>query len=724
MRTPPNDPKQKAEQGYSAFEYGQRLRVRDDLLDKIFKHKPRDPLAELLAGYRRGNFDVLTSITFGISELLARLLPASIPVPRRRWLLAGAVSTMATAAAAYSSSVPILDRLEENLACAERIPVTDAKGFPLGWTRPKPCPSRNRFRYRSARVTPKTAARLANAVEVLEGPLTGPLVLYNIDFAGLARVPYYLFKGEAVGGTGAVQSVFEIAAGAPGKMSGQILQKARYLIAGLIYSIEHLGTFETRAQFVADHLQCAAGYPKSGVGVGGVLAGDFCAAVVGKATLAELNDGEFCYLAATAKHQFKALGSTPTAEQLEGFAQTIDKVKQRAVTCARRLANNNEAAFARYRSEIDAIKFPEPGEMDNVDTQLADALPGASQVLHDTGASGAERLTLWANAQRKLAAQSNHYLSKIVEPNLDRRLCRSACDDNRQVDFAVLVVEVEKTGGLPIRAAVQTRARLLTGPKVGRPSRSQGSAAKALLVPLLTEAGITRLCSEKWASLHDSDGYAGGSCTQVLNWLTLEEATARSSNLAFAWGLRQIDPSTLRGYLRFLGFWFDESLDNNQLIRSAITGDAVTITPVTLLRDEVALAFSSRSVGVPVLNKPTPGNGEFAISSVISLAGLARAKSAWVAPVESSFGTARAAHKILSEAGCQLKLAKTGTSDSIVPRAFRDKVITIVANCNARDFAVYAMVGSPDPKIPVGRLRSSDLVSLAARALVQTSSER
>lgn len=59
-----------------------------------------------------------------------------------------------------------------------------------------------------------------------------------------------------------------------------------------------------------------------------------------------------------------------------------------------------------------------------------------------------------------------------------------------------------------------------------------------------------------------------------------------------------------------------------------------------------------------------------------------------------------------------MPIGKTGTSDSSVRSAVRDKIMMSAFACRGRRYVAFALIGSPSMDIPLGRIQAGDLAHL------------
>ncbi|UIJ82427.1 hypothetical protein [Rhizobium leguminosarum] len=401
---------------------------------------------------------------------------------------------------------------------------------------------------------------------------------------------------------------------------------------------------------------------------------------------------------------------TPYAEQFEA-------IKKRARTrCAPKVTAGDTKAIER---DIDAVKRPAPAALFALTGRSEDTLPFAARLFEEFGVKqdGSRLVTsLIPKAQRALVQRAAS-LGDILVGKFNPALCWSDACGNNRVDIAVAAFDVTADGVPQLLAGYESRRELLAGPRDGQPHRSVGSLSKALMVPLLVEAGITRVCPSPWASLHDADGSGGHECLTDRDYLSVEDALARSSNLAIADGLRKIDERVLRDHLALAGYTIHGDLTHPQLVRSLITGDKVSIAPLPLIRDYVGLLFAPGGATRPTIAGEADPATTIAFGPRFNADIRRKSRAIMAAPLFNRHGTLLSARKALEAAGCKDIFGKSGTTDSNDPANFRDKLVMVGGHCNGRDIIAFALVGSPDINQPVGNVTTSQVAALATDAI-------
>jgi len=368
------------------------------------------------------------------------------------------------------------------------------------------------------------------------------------------------------------------------------------------------------------------------------------------------------------------------------------------------------------RDILASIDAPDPAVFRDLETSLRERIPNAAGYLSermraDVRERGQVETSILPAAQVDLARLIAE-LNDDLAGKIDSTLCipgASGCDDNAMLDIAVLVAEQLDDGQLVTRAVYQSRAGLLVQ---DASVRSMASTTKALMVPLLLSQGIDRLCRAATPDLHDAGGKTGGDCSDAGSWMSIETALARSSNLAFYWGLKQIPDDAFMAWLGTFGFDLKPGASPAELRRGVIIGDLATMTPDKLIRG-FATITSGQAVQGP------DGSGLLDLSDTYSGNVLARSTDILGAPARTG-GTAAAISPILAKAGCENITAKTGTADTNQGVA-RDRLLIARTSCDSHRFVTFTLVGAPRPDLALGQeVHGTDIVKLGGAALALT----
>lgn len=594
--------------------------------------------------------------------------------------------------------------VEFNASCALMTPVYSKDGKLLTYFQKPGCENTT---YISAPVSEKGAVNVAPAYAAVEGAGFGPGVILNMSIPGFMRAVMHFGQ---IGGTNFVQSAIESAYGRP---QGLKASEKLWLVFGVgtSFTAANLHSDTDKAVFAVQNLQCAVG--AAGSSFGPAIAGNLCAAIVGRADLEDVSLAEACVIAST----FVSPLRIPAVDQdQKAYAAQFDAIKQRARTrCAPKVVDGDTGTLER---EIDAVKLPSASALFALSGRADDALPFAARLLEEFGVKqDGSRLvtTLIPRAQRAVVARAIALGDKLVS-KFNPALCWNDSCGNNRVDIAVGAFEV-KDGVPRLLAGYESRRELFAGPRDGQPHRSVGSLSKTLMVPLLVEANITRLCRAPWGELHDADGSAGRECKTDSDYLTVDSAIARSSNLAVADGLRRIDENVLRDHLALAGYTIHGDLTHSQLVRSVITGDKVSIAPLPLIRDYVGLLFAPDGATRPTVAGEADKTTTVKFGTRFNAEVSRKTRAIMAAPLFKEHGTLLSARNALEAVGCKDIFGKSGTTDSNDPANFRDKLVMIGGHCDGRDIIAFALIGSPDINLPVGNISTNNVAALATDAI-------
>lgn len=666
-------------------------------------------------------------------ELGARSAPPPVRAPLaampklRRALMAGMILAGALPAAAFIApqqtdmvigaiyrSLPTPDKVRDvvtNAACAKFVAVQN-QDETVGYI-----PAKNDCIDRHFRTVPPSATAAheqALADAAIEGDIAGPGTVLSISLPGLARAVYYKATGRArIGGTSPLQSAIEATAGSPGGLG--LLEKLRFTFwVAPSFTANHLASVEDREVWTTAMLTCAKGMPFTGGGFTPV-AGDLCGYVVGADTLEGLQPAQRCVIAALRKHPLAMPGPDAGIDALREYQTAWQNAKRRADDkCLGRLLEGSY--LDEQRALLATLRAPDPAVFRNLESSLHRMFPNAAGYLGErmragAGERGQVATSILPAAQVDLARLITERIGGLAG-RISPELCipgSGGCADALMLDVAVLVAELLDDGQLVTRAIYQSRAGLLVQ---DASVRSMASTTKAMMVPLLLSHGIDRLCRAATPDLRDFGGPAGGSCSDQDNWMSIETALARSSNLAFFWGLRQIPDDAFIAWLDAFGFDIKPGASLTELRRGVIIGNLATITPDRLIRGFAAIT-SGQAVRGP------DSVASLDLGEIYSGNVLARATAVLSAPAQSG-GTASALEPLLAEAGCDFITAKTGTADTNDGVA-RDRLLIAGTVCSGRRFFSFTLVGAPRVNLKLGRtVHGSDIVQLGARALALT----
>ncbi|MGH1415833.1 MAG: penicillin-binding transpeptidase domain-containing protein [Pelagimonas sp.] len=600
--------------------------------------------------------------------------------------------------------------LQENMECAKDIRIVSEDGTVLGTTSAKPgCPNRD---YRSLQPTLTGALAQAPFEEPAEGPLGGPGVVLSISVPGTARIPYYwVTQGIKVGGSGLEETTVEQVVGMTSPGTYDKIANRFYRVPAI--TARDFYSYEDKALFVTGQLICAQGMPGTGGFI--ALAGDHCAKLFGKESLEELIPAERCQLSGFRKSPLKVPG--PKAEPVHmaaytnQWADTIDRAEER---CLSKLYDGSE--LEAHRAVLDVLPLPSAQSIRTSGNSAASKLPGAMAYLWareaktETIADGRIVTAIDPQVQKQLIEMLERNLNESIAPRLSPGLCAPGDDTclGETINFGQMVAVLKPDGKISVRGVYQSDGGVL---EVSGPSRrAKASTVKALMVPLFVKHGLTRLCREQVPHLSDQ-GYKGGKCSDDSSWVSLSDALASSSNLAFYWGLRQIADAEFNAWLEQFGFEVTHRLGED-LRRGVIIGNLATVTPDQLIRGMAAIVS-----GKPVFG---PDSDE-RLDLTQDYSGNMLAASTRILSAPVSYGTVRAAKPILAAQDCdQTLVGKSGTADGTTGLA-RDRLLVLGALCKGHWHFAYGALGSPDADIPLGKdIFGSDLAKLTAHSLTKS----
>lgn len=556
------------------------------------------------------------------------------------------------------------------------------------------------------------------ALTAVEGE-AGSILTFN--FTGLARA---LSKGLRIGGSPPDLSTIEFIWGDGAEISH--LEKAySVFVQGPVTAAFIAPTRDERASLALNHMPCLRGIGGFGPTVKR-LSGGYCNLVVGKKPGDQLTSVESCVISVTPYRQLGVPGVRAGQVAIEAMEEQFAAIKERAATrCLEKLWSGASLAAA-YR-ELNGIAAPDLEFLLFYGRASTADFPGAQTFITEIQARGGE-VTLDPAAQQAAVREIKRGRDEVIAQRVDVSLCiafgEDGCASEDQIDLALLLAQPSATGALIPRVAYQNRPGILTH-RAHKGQRSWASTVKPLLVPLIIEElgddGLTiDLCRQNANGLRDADGSTGGDCLAAQDWLTLEEALARSSNLAFNFALSKIDENKLRAYLELVGFNVPADLKGFQLRRSVILGDRVTISADALVRGYATVALG-RAMQAPMGLDQTGEKHPLVLSDFVSPVALQRATEVLKSPVNHPRGTARSTAAVARAADCRVLQAKTGTADSSIAPLARDRIFIAVISCGDRRTVVFALLGTPSPERILGkRLRSRDLNELAVRTAIAT----
>ena len=652
---------------------------------------------------------LLGSLVGSIAYASAYGVSVAFPEPTERLFVAAAKPLTPTFLA---------EPVAAGLSCARRLPVFGQNAELLGYVQPgSDACDVQKPSHRSAPLSDLAVKRLSQVYAIREGDYYVGGSIIGIHLTApyqIART--YMAEGVLIGASTPLETVQKNALGQGGGLNRS--QKARSLLR-LPATAAHIApSLDSRMKIVAENMPCVTG--GAGSQLGGVLAGDFCGAIFGRQQLGTPTWGEACVVVSAANVPVRILSTDHISpevvdQQIESWNVTIALSK----SCVRELAAER-IITAREQvdaiDEIDGLSPPQPQKAGfyNPDLMLSRNTPGLKldTILEHLDASIDEvQLTIDGSAQRQASRTVTSQLPRMLQ-NSGSSLCfLGSCSDARQADFAIYVGEIVNDQ-IITRLSYETRHDLLSGPKEGRPHRSIGSLGKAIVAPLIAEAGVYEQCLKPVYGLHDPIP-AGFQGSQACDRYTrdMAEIYAISSNIGVANALKRVPPDTLRQYLSDVGAFYDKAISTGGLGRGITVGDSVVMSPASFLTAFAAQMNEGR-IFTQTMFQGDPGRA-FSLEKYVKDPVSYQVSRSWLAAPLAHAGTASRLGKKLNASGCNFSTAKTGTSDSVVDNAWRDKLIGFFSVCGDRTFVTVALLGSPDIEIPLGPLFTSDLINLA-----------
>lgn len=580
--------------------------------------------------------------------------------------------------------------------------------------------------YLTADVTEAEARRFAEVIGVLEGDhRRGRNTLLGHDIMGVARVPFYLMKGERRGGSSPLQTAVKNIMGSAGGL--RFWEKLGALWETAVVGA-HLSD-EERDRIVAMHAPPI--FTTENDIFGPSLAGGLIPYAFGKSTISEMSHAEVCVAASALPKQIILHGAGESDESRAKWDARNERVKARAIdSCVDRLESRGELSEAdaeAARDEIWSMRVDYLGQAPRLDNRLAHILPGARLIMQDAVDrrerqldTGALVTTMQPESHAKFHADVEQL---VASTEWDNALCPpwGACPDGHQrVDILTVVLE-ETVGGEEMRLGYATRPGLWQGPETL--TRSLGSVPKVLVIPHFVSSGVDLPCRRQWNDLHDGDFSGFTDCTLPSAQLSLRAMVGQSSNLAYADSLRAAGFDGSLEYLRGLGFTVPASADNLETQRQVASNTSVLAPPAIAARALTAISRGAQGQP-PVARAVTPfGLGE----AEIDLRELGVRDGAWQ-QIRSALGgaldqggTLNALAPQLARRGCDLSTtAKTGTSEATREtgeRRVRDRLIFLRTTCGGRALTVVTLVGSPRIDVPLSQISGGDMRRLVLDAL-------
>lgn len=707
-------------------EFGRRRAQLDRKVSKVTRSSVQSPIDEFLRGYndemralRRAQFremiDHLQAMTWSTFQAVFAFL---LSLPAITVVLAVSVLAFAPSyvdrATIYALRLfpesSVTRRIDKNAKCARYDIYRDRNQALVGYL-----PTVNHClerAYISLSVSDAALVEQTKALVLVEGPFDGPGVVLNMSAEGFARAAYYLFVPGSAGGSLPLQTAVEFAAGMPERLG--VIDKLKFLFFWAPrYVAAHLPLVEDRKRFTIENLPCMAPMPGTGARMF-VLAGGWCGLLVGpEATLDGLSLAQRCMIVASHKSQLRIVGPRGVRDDHAAMEQQFEALRARAEwTCVVRAATGVELGEA--RAELAAMAMPDPAYVLSRVNRFSDVARGVPTILRDaraaTGGPIADDLALDVTRTAPLTDKLRADVVRVLADKLDPAFCwGERCPAARQMHVALGVGRLMPDGRLLLDAAYQSRSQSLI--QRGRPTRNTASISKSMVLPLLLEHGISHVCLTPAAwnprlplpeNLRD--------CAIGTLPMPLEAAISVSSNPAFLIALAEVPEEDLRGYLRLIGYHFDETLGRRDLIFGLVMGHSVAISPADLMRN---IAFMSS--GHPVTDLmvfDTPAEPTFTFGAFIGEEARKRAYELLQAPVAGPYGTLRGLNASLAAAGCLDLIGKSGTADAEDGRA-RDRLSVGAFSCDdTSDTRVFfSLFGAPSPDRGLGRAITSEMTT-------------
>ncbi|MEJ6399551.1 hypothetical protein [Yoonia sp. 208BN28-4] len=620
---------------------------------------------------------------------------------------------------AAQSLVPenIAAPIDAGFKCAVRMPLVDENHDLLGYYRPYEdfCEIQEPS-HRSAPLSDDAVSRLSDVYALREGEYFGRGSVLGFHLAA----PYQIIRakvthGVTIGASTPLETAQKNALGQGGGLSWTAKLGS---IARLPATAAHIApTEEQRDRLVAENMPCLTG--GSGSGLGGVLSGDFCGIIFGRQSLGMPSWAEACVVVSAANVPVRVLGqSRNSLSAIEHQAKRWSETVSLAKGCVAELLSEgflaSNQAYSDALMEIDQMAPPQPRPSGyyNPDLALARNVPGLKLSSLEIGADENSPivLTLDAAAHRQAEQSVSNQLPQYLQRGSSSLCFSGDCADALQADVAIFVGEIID-GQLLTRVKFETRHGLLEGPDETAPHRSIGSLGKAIVAPLIAMAGITTECLRPIYGLHDPipRGFPGSDdCGQ--NTKSLSEIYATSSNIGIANALKHVGDRLLREYLELVGAAFDPTASEVQIKRGITVGDAVVMSPMNFV-ETFAAQMSAGEIRRSIIQASDSGD-LLSLRTIVDQPMAYQVSRSWLSSPLQSGGTASNLGERLAVEDCKFSAAKTGTSDSIVPAQWRDKLIGFYTVCNGRPFVVIAMLGSPDAQLPLGQIYTNDLTAL------------
>lgn len=691
---------------------------------------------------------------FGLTALFDRLraLAFPIPVPGRLALVTIAVLSLPVlfhAAMPATSDLltgqlvrlipgsrTVATELYARFECAELRPVSTHDGDRVGWRRQKGCDPDLTPELRHVPFSAEAAVQLVPFLDLVEGETSGPWTLLGLNIKGLLRAGASAVSGAThsawsllwtgtpsdnlrlVGGSNAITSGIEQLRNIP---SPGILGKLASYRDTMFLTAWARETVPTTV-FGTSTTPCLV---RHGLGpIRATVSGAMCLEVFGRASFDEMSIADKCLWASSAHRPLVVIDEDAPAERKDLVSARLAKTKERAQRlCIDRLEAKGviDRETARVAAE-DVAAFEPIWPLDaDIEQFLEAQLPGSKRAFEQFW-PGSDRsdlvTTLRPRLQKQIASAANSFLRRVAD-KVNAGLCTVNCEPSQHAVDLMIAVSVSGTSSAGAKdelvALYETRSGLFGAPN-GRPiTRSLASIPKLLQAITLAEAGVERICPRSFANLQDYDGFTGFACQSEDEFWDPQTCLARSSNLCMAEAARLVGTGRVASTLRKLGAGIDAGLEDSRLRRGFATGTTINMTPQQALR-AFALLDDARPDAALTASLLTPF--EIAGSSGV-LAGVgpydAKTLDEWHAIAAAPFrddGTMGFLRAPLEHLGCTALRGKSGTSDSLSPQGYRDRLTMIGATCGGKRIRVFVLTGSPRIEIPFGSIPRASLAAL------------
>ena len=608
-------------------------------------------------------------------------------------------------------------RIDRGVACAHQHVLVEASdGQPLGMVRRdalKDCPpdaARLRaHRVRAEAVRNPSRSWEARALSVLEGEFlsSSPWVVAGIDIRGPFRV---LLRLGRIGGSNPLVSAVELVTEQPRGLLRYPMKFYNYA-ATAIYAVTRLRDDRERLRFVLEHSVCVTSTGHVGAGLD--LAGSECPRVLFGKRFAELSPAEACIWAATLRHPL--LGWRTRARHWKIQRERLGRIKKRARDkCLQRLHDNGwlstaqlHAERARVRQWAARLHRHTSADGRQVFNMLPYARlhPGIMRLVLDEGRAmnamlpDRVRTTLLAGPQRRLLEHVARHSG--LSPN---------------VRETIAVFEVDNAGHALLRLGYASNHGALRDNGL----QPQGSLNKPWIAIRAREAGLIRLCNQRYGNLMNPGGDRGSTTCTEPAMVPLSTALARSMNLPFIWAVRKLGIERLSEDFRALGYHVPEKVTPPGMA----LGYEVTISPHLLVRNWARLDARTRGHAVPataseprlfvLTSRETPDGAE---NDGATLPPQPHLRSLLAAPWN---GTLRRLRQGLTQAGCTPGIGKTGTVETTRSNQARARIVVASFACRGRWYLAYARIGTnrAEEALPLAdRQWPVRMIALAARLL-------